>query len=143
MTAWQGVPERLPGVKVHGHTLGHGGVLPCEAKAALICVYGYDRFEDVWCSWRLLALARRRSLARSGFTAPGPRVGGPELRSPRVDVWDEAVQFLLIGDRARQLAEQHPWTADGCSSCARPECVAARMAVEALELLDQGERLRM
>jgi hypothetical protein len=70
-------------------------------------------------------------------------VGGPELRSPRVDVWDEAVQFLLIGDRARQLAEQHPWTADGCSSCARPECVAARMAVEALELLDQGERLRM
>ena len=59
-----------------------------------------------------------------------------------MDVWDEAVQFLLIGDRARQLAEQHPWTADWCSSCARPECVAARMAVEALELLDQSERLR-
>jgi hypothetical protein len=33
-------------------------------------------------------------------------------------------------------------TADGCSSCARPGCVAARMAVEALELLEQGERLR-
>ena len=59
-----------------------------------------------------------------------------------MDMWDEAVQFLLIGDRARQLAEQHPWTADGCSSCARPGCVAARMAVEALELLEQGERLR-
>jgi hypothetical protein len=70
-----------------------------------------------------------------------PRVGGPELRSPRVDVWDEAVQFLLIGDRARQLAERHPLTADGCSRCARPGCVAARMAVEALELLEQGERL--
>ena len=98
--------------------------------------------EDACCSWRLLALARRRSVARSGFTAPGPRVGGPELRSPRVDVWDEAVQFLLIGDRARQLAERHPLTADGCSSCARPGCVAARMAIEALELLEQGERLR-
>jgi len=48
----------------------------------------------------------------------------------------------LIGDRARQLAERHPLTADGCSSCARPGCVAARMAVEALELLEQGERLR-
>jgi hypothetical protein len=59
-----------------------------------------------------------------------------------VDVWDEAVQFLLIGDRARQLAERHPLTVDGCSSCARPGCVAARMAVEALELLEQGERLR-
>jgi len=57
-------------------------------------------------------------------------------------MWDEAVQFLLIGYRARQLAEQHPRTADGCSSRARPECVAARMAVEALELLDQSERLR-
>jgi hypothetical protein len=55
-----------------------------------------------------------------------------------VDVWDEAVQFLLIGDRARQLAERHPLTADGCSSCARPGCVAARMAVEALELLERG-----
>ena len=55
-----------------------------------------------------------------------------------MDVWDEAVQFLLIGDRARQLAERHPLTADGCSSCARPGCVAARMAVEALELLEQG-----
>jgi hypothetical protein len=54
-----------------------------------------------------------------------------------VDVWDEAVHFLLIGDRARQLAERHPLTADGCSSCARPGCVAARMAVEALELLEQ------
>jgi hypothetical protein len=98
--------------------------------------------EDVCCSWRLLALARRRSVARSGFAAPGPRVGRPERRSPRVDVWDEAVQFLLIGDRAMQLAERHPLTADGCSSCARPGCVAARMAVEALELLEQGERLR-
>ena len=54
-----------------------------------------------------------------------------------MDVWDEAVQFLLIGDRARQLAERHPLTADGCSSCARPGCVAARMAVAALELLEQ------
>ena len=59
-----------------------------------------------------------------------------------MDVWDEAVQFLLIGDRARQLAERHPLTADGCSSCARPGCVAARMAVAALELLEQRERLR-
>jgi len=25
MTAWQGVPEWLPGVQVHGHTLGHRG----------------------------------------------------------------------------------------------------------------------
>jgi hypothetical protein len=98
--------------------------------------------EDVCCSWRLLALARGRSVARSGFTAPRPRAGRPELRSPRVDVWDGAVQFLLIGDRARQLAERHPLTADGCSSCARPGCVAAWMAVEALELLEQGERLR-
>ena len=31
-----------------------------------------------------------------------------------MDVWDEAVQFLLVGDRARQLAEQHPWTARAC-----------------------------
>ena len=59
-----------------------------------------------------------------------------------MNVWDEAVQFLLVGDRARQLAERHPLTADGCSSCARPACVAARMAVEALALLDQGERLK-
>jgi hypothetical protein len=59
-----------------------------------------------------------------------------------VDVWDQAVQFLLIGDRARQLAERHPLTADGCSSCCRPGCAAARMAVEALELLEQDERLR-
>src|SRR3954447_17642086 len=92
--------------------------------------------EDVCCSWWLLALARRRSVARSGFTPPRPRVGGPELRSPRVDVWDEAVQFLLVGDRARQLAKRHPLTADGCSSCARPGCVAARMAVAAMELLN-------
>ena len=59
-----------------------------------------------------------------------------------MDVWDEAVQFLLVGDRARQLAERHPLTTDGCSSCARPGCVAARMAVAALELLEQRERLR-
>ena len=59
-----------------------------------------------------------------------------------MDVWDEAVQFLLVGDRARQLAKRHPLTADGCSSCARPGCVAARMAVAALELLEQRERLR-
>ena len=58
-----------------------------------------------------------------------------------MDVWDEAVQFLLVGDRARQLAKRHPLTADGCSSCARPGCVAARMAVEAMELLEQRERL--
>jgi magnesium chelatase family protein len=68
-------------------SLAHGGVLPCGAKAALICVCGYGRFEDVWCSWRLLALARRRSLARSGFTAPGPprgRAGAEESPGGRV-----------------------------------------------------------
>ena len=27
MTAWQGVPERLPGVKGCSRTLGHGGDL--------------------------------------------------------------------------------------------------------------------
>jgi len=122
------------------------GCSQCDLRRALIA-HSHDALldgssirpgsllvEDVCCSWRLLALTRGCSVARSGFTAPGPRVGGPELRSPRVDVWDEAVQFLLIGDRARQLAERHPLTADGCSSCARPGCVAARMAVEALEL---------
>ena len=127
--------------------IGSPMIRTCRCQLGLLrrCPPGRPRDQagrGCWCSWWLLALARRRSVARSGFTAPRPRVGGPELRSPRVDVWDEAVQFLLIGDRARQLAERHPLTADGCSSCARPGCVAARMAVAALELLEQRERLR-
>ena len=72
--------------------------------------------EDVCCGWRLLALACRRSVARSGFTTPRRRVGRAGAEESPVDVWDEAVQFLLIGDRARQLADRHPLTADGCSS---------------------------
>ena len=74
------------------------------------------------------------------MTTPGPRVAEPELRSPEVDAWDEAVRFLLVDDRAWKLAEQHPLTDGGCGRCARTGCVAAWMAAEALELLKQSSR---
>ena len=49
--------------------------------------------------------------------------------------------LLREGDGVLGLAEPHPLTADGVRLRA-PGCVAARMAVAALELLEQRERLR-
>src|SRR4249919_2786848 len=116
----EGRPTRWPGGSTGVLGVRHGAsrarphtwtaILTQCAQRRLRCSHWLRMFAAVGgCS----PLPARRSVARSGFTPPRPRVGVPELRSPRVDVWDEAVQFLLIGDRARQLAERHPLTADG------------------------------
>jgi hypothetical protein len=53
-----------------------------------------------------------------------------------VEAWDAAVQFLLVDNRARSLAEAHPLTEDGqCERCSQPGCTAAQLASEALAVL--------
>jgi hypothetical protein len=53
-----------------------------------------------------------------------------------MDAWSAAVQFLLIDNRARVLAEAHPLTDDGqCGRCTPPGCTAAALAAEALSIL--------
>jgi hypothetical protein len=52
--------------------------------------------------------------------------------------WQTAVEFLLVGDRARVLARGHPLTVDGrCGRCGS-DCTAAVLAAEALAVLTQG-----
>ena len=52
MTARQGVPERLPGVKVHGHTLGHRGALSLKSKPYLSLRLARPR------EWQMIAKKR-------------------------------------------------------------------------------------
>jgi hypothetical protein len=60
-----------------------------------------------------------------------------------MDAWDAALQFLLIGDRARKLAHEHPLQPDRrCARCGTTHCIAAELAVEALAVLRARDRDR-
>ena len=54
-----------------------------------------------------------------------------------MDVWDAAVRFLLVGDRATQLAMRHPLIDGVCGQCEMPGCTPAHMAAEALAILQR------
>jgi hypothetical protein len=54
--------------------------------------------------------------------------------------WNAALEFLLVGDRARSLAEVHTLQRDGrCAHCLTLDCSAAALASEALAILAAGE----
>jgi hypothetical protein len=58
-----------------------------------------------------------------------------------LDAWDSAVEFLLVDDRARNLAKAHPLVDGRCSAYPGRDCSAAKLAAEALAVLATRHRM--